>query len=156
MSEIYDYERLGGFCRLIAKPAGPSRLRQVLKAAVHLIRFRQRASTTSASLPAHPLPRPGTARLLTNPAFPESMTRRISHEGATSVISTAGTTVDGRPVRPCLMPPAATFHPTLPTRVSPSPTPRMPPSGVGSAYQQLQTASGGRAAEQSWGHYDHC
>lgn len=116
MAHIYEYERLGGFCRLAAKPAGPSRLRQVLKAAVHLVWFRKLGSVP----PPVPISSMRQSSLLIGP---EAMTRRVSHESAVGVAVVGAT--EGRPVRPRMTPRAATFHPMAP--LSPSPTPMSPP-----------------------------
>lgn len=116
MAYIYEYERIGGFCRLAAKPAGPSRLRQVLKAAVHLVWFRKLGSV--------PPPVPTSSMRQSSLIIgPEAMTRRVSHESAVDVV-VAGV-AEGRPVRPRMVPRAATFHPMAP--LPPSPIPLSPP-----------------------------
>lgn len=47
MSIASEYERVGGFCRILYKPGGPSRLRIVLKLCVHALEI----SRSSSSLP---------------------------------------------------------------------------------------------------------
>ena len=118
MGKVYDYERIGGFCRMISKPAGPSRLRQVLKASVHFLTFRESSSRT-------PVPINSPESIQTAPSYfltpqvgpgPSTMSRRTSQESA-------------GPVRPRMLPRAATFHPTLPTSQASSPgvvTTRLP------------------------------
>lgn len=41
MSIASEYERIGGFCRILYKPGGPSRLRTILKLCVHALKISQ-------------------------------------------------------------------------------------------------------------------
>jgi len=44
MSIASEYERIGGFCRILYKPGGPSRLRVILKLCVHALKISQSRS----------------------------------------------------------------------------------------------------------------
>lgn len=98
MSTVYSFEKVGGFCRLVSKPVGPSRLRQVLKACVHIVQFRDGSQYTSS-----PGASPDITRPLASPTLlSESNCRRLSQEsGAQS------------PFRPRMAPRASTFHPVF-------------------------------------------
>ena len=113
MATVYDFERLGGFCRLVSKPAGPSRLRQVLKACVHIIHFKESTQRSAAPEPH----RAGTLPSLapTNQLVPGQVSRIPSQEVRPST-----------PSRPKMTPRANTFHPVLPEQVS-LPTPKVSP-----------------------------
>jgi hypothetical protein len=51
MSIASEYERIGGFCRILYKPGGPSRLRVILKLCVHALDIgRSRSSSPMMSL----------------------------------------------------------------------------------------------------------
>ncbi|KAF4614071.1 hypothetical protein D9613_007880 [Agrocybe pediades] len=39
MSIVAEHERIGGFCRILYKPGGPSRLREILKLCVHALKI---------------------------------------------------------------------------------------------------------------------
>jgi hypothetical protein len=43
---VTEFERLGGFCRILYKPGGPSRLRHALKLCVHALKISRRSSPT--------------------------------------------------------------------------------------------------------------
>jgi hypothetical protein len=52
MTIASDHERIGGFCRIVYKPGGPSRFRSVLKLSLHALkisRSRQQSRCTSAA-----------------------------------------------------------------------------------------------------------
>jgi hypothetical protein len=49
MSIASDHERIGGFCRIIYKPGGPSRLWSVLKLCLHALKISQNAQSRSSS-----------------------------------------------------------------------------------------------------------
>ncbi|KAF9532582.1 hypothetical protein CPB83DRAFT_880691 [Crepidotus variabilis] len=49
MSISTEHERIGGFCRLLYKPAGPSRLRVLLKLSVHALAIAKSHSSSSSS-----------------------------------------------------------------------------------------------------------
>ncbi|KAM6504265.1 atypical/HisK protein kinase [Amanita muscaria] len=48
MATASDYERIGGFCRILYKPGGPTRLWTTLKLALHNIKIGSRSRCTSA------------------------------------------------------------------------------------------------------------
>ncbi|KAF8623646.1 hypothetical protein AX17_007345 [Amanita inopinata Kibby_2008] len=48
MSIASEFERIGGFCRILYKPGGPSRLWIILKLAIHAIKIGSRSRCTSA------------------------------------------------------------------------------------------------------------
>lgn len=112
MSKVYDYERLGGFCRMVSKPVGPSRLRQVLKASVHLLTFRENSTRNPPPLINSPDSfRSAPLSMLTPDigAGSSSISRRTSQESR-------------EPVRPRMHPRAATFHPIMPSSRTNSPS----------------------------------
>jgi hypothetical protein len=43
---VTEFERLGGFCRILYKPGGPSRLRHALKLCIHALKISRRSSPT--------------------------------------------------------------------------------------------------------------
>lgn len=43
---VTEFERLGGFCRILYKPGGPSRLRHALKLCMHALKISRRSSPT--------------------------------------------------------------------------------------------------------------
>ena len=144
MATVYDFERLGGFCRLVSKPAGPSRLRQVLKACVHIVQFKESSQDTPSEVQR--TDKSGTASHPSEigPAH-NSMFRRPSQEpsGQSSL-------------RPKMLPRANTFHPMLPQRIpipsSPKPSPPLDyPSSLGNT--TINIGTGGtllKSAIGSW------
>lgn len=50
---VTEFERLGGFCRILYKPGGPSRLRHALKLCIHALKISRRSSPTS-EIPQNP------------------------------------------------------------------------------------------------------
>ena len=48
-STVTEFERLGGFCRILYKPGGPSRLRHALKLCMHALKISRRSSPTPES-----------------------------------------------------------------------------------------------------------
>jgi hypothetical protein len=52
MTTVTEFERLGGFCRILYKPGGPSRLRQALKLCMHALKISRRPSPASGT-PSH-------------------------------------------------------------------------------------------------------
>ncbi len=149
MATIYDFDRVGGFCRLVAKPAGPSRLRQVLKACIGMITFREssrRSTPTTRSFDANrsstiPGPPSLSSDLL---AGPSTMSRRVSQETGMHSVS-----------RPRLGPRAQTFHPVLPisrpssSQHSPAATPVALPEHQGEI--TITVGSGGTLLKTSVG-----
>jgi signal transduction histidine kinase/CheY-like chemotaxis protein len=51
MSIASEYERIGGFCRILYKPGGPSRLRVILKLCVHALGIGRTCSSSPMTLP---------------------------------------------------------------------------------------------------------
>ncbi|KAL5486193.1 hypothetical protein ACEPAI_7238 [Sanghuangporus weigelae] len=107
MATVYDFERLGGFVRLVSKPAGPSRLRQVLKACVHIIHFKESAQRSAS-------PEPQRSSTLPPAGLPsELVPDQTGILRNTSQQSGAST-----PLRPRMTPRSNTFHPVLSKRIS--------------------------------------
>lgn len=102
MTTVTEFERLGGFCRILYKPGGPSRLRQALKLCLHALKISRRSS-----------PAPETVAIQSNSSLsspthvPVGVTRRNSEEPG----STAGH-INVR--RPALGPRSITVHPVAP------------------------------------------
>ncbi|CAK5269202.1 unnamed protein product [Mycena citricolor] len=92
LAEVAEHESIGGFCRVLYKPGGPSRLYALLKLCVHTIKI---ASSTDAPS--------GDDHDPTTPTFTVHVPRRNSEETANS--SVMGT------VRPAMMARAMTIHP---------------------------------------------
>lgn len=56
LSVTSEYEGMGGFCRILNKPGGPTRLRAILKLSVHAVKMRQyniRNSMAPMSMPGY-------------------------------------------------------------------------------------------------------
>jgi hypothetical protein len=96
---VTEFERLGGFCRILYKPSGPSRLRQVLKLCMHALKISRRSSPAPDISPHHSN---SSLSSLSHP--PGGVARRYSEEPG----SAAGHS-DVR--RPTLGPRSITVHP---------------------------------------------
>ena len=72
---VTEFERLGGFCRILYKPGGPSRLRHALKLCIHALKISRRSSPTSEHVPHSS---PVTVSSPSN--LPAGVTRRNSEE----------------------------------------------------------------------------
>ncbi|KAL5526390.1 hypothetical protein ACEPAF_8113 [Sanghuangporus sanghuang] len=115
MATVYDFERLGGFVRLVSKPGGPSRLRQVLRACVHIIHFKESAQRSVS---------PEPQRSSTSP--PAGLPSELI-PGQTGILrNTSQQSGESTPLRPRMTPRANTFHPVLSKRIS-IPTPKVSP-----------------------------
>jgi hypothetical protein len=68
-----DHERIGGFCRVLYKPGGPSRLRSALKTCLNILKIRRSRRDS-------PSPRPPTEPPVVEPFLWPSSLRRISEE----------------------------------------------------------------------------
>ena len=68
---VTEFERLGGFCRILYKPGGPSRLRHALRLCIHALKISHRSSPTP-EITHHP------ADHISN--LPAGVTRRNSEE----------------------------------------------------------------------------
>jgi hypothetical protein len=53
---VTEFELLGGFCRILYKPGGPSRLRQALKLCMHALKISRRSSPTPEVTPTRVIP----------------------------------------------------------------------------------------------------
>lgn len=60
-----DHERIGGFCRILYKPSGPSRLRAMLKLGIHAVAIAK--SRTQLPLAVSKCDGPGEERVRSNP-----------------------------------------------------------------------------------------
>ncbi|KAF4596398.1 His Kinase A domain containing protein [Pleurotus pulmonarius] len=94
MAIASDHENIGGFCRIVYKPGGPSRLRTILNLAMHALKIVTRSQSISPSGDANtegsrvvgsPIPRRISEEISTirgsRPFFPRSST---AHPGVTS------------------------------------------------------------------------
>ncbi|OCH95405.1 hypothetical protein OBBRIDRAFT_720758 [Obba rivulosa] len=105
MGIVGDYERIGGFCRIVYKPTGPCRLNAALKLCLHVLNIsqsgRSKALTSPSRLKVDPSetspPLPGDRA-----SYYSTLPRRYSEESAAK---------KGPPPRPGLGPRAATVHP---------------------------------------------
>ena len=104
-SIVLAYERLGGFCRVVYKPAGPNRFRQVLKGCVHFLLFRESAQSVAGEDTLWPAPGAAQSHELLSPQA--TLPRRVSAEG---------TAAGQAALRPRMLSRANTYHPTLPSR----------------------------------------
>ncbi|KAH9989015.1 hypothetical protein BJV77DRAFT_1018997 [Russula vinacea] len=72
---VTEFERLGGFCRILYKPGGPSRLRHALKLCIHALKISRRSSPTP-EITHHP-----SDPILSSPSnLPAGVARRNSEE----------------------------------------------------------------------------
>ncbi|KAF9490770.1 hypothetical protein BDN71DRAFT_1434413 [Pleurotus eryngii] len=94
MAIASDHENIGGFCRIVYKPGGPSRLRTILNLAMHALKIVTRsqsisplgdANTEGSRAIGSPIPRRNSEEISTirgsRPFFPRSST---AHPGVTS------------------------------------------------------------------------
>jgi CheY-like chemotaxis protein len=99
MTTVTEFERLGGFCRILYKPGGPSRLRQALKLCLHALKISRR-----------PSPAPDTVTTQNNSSLsspihvPVGVARRNSEEPGQAV-------GHSNVRRPALGPRSITVHP---------------------------------------------
>ena len=77
---VTEFERLGGFCRILYKPGGPSRLRHALKFCIHALKISRRSSPTP-EITHHP-----SSHITSSPSdLPAGVTRRNSEEPTPAV-----------------------------------------------------------------------
>ncbi|KZT07710.1 uncharacterized protein LAESUDRAFT_724704 [Laetiporus sulphureus 93-53] len=101
MNMVGEYERIGGFCRIVYKPVGPIRLHAALKMCLHIINIGQ-GSRTQSTVPT----RPESPVVEASPPSEDVVTpegilpRRCSEDGIATM-----------QCRPALAPRAATIHP---------------------------------------------
>ena len=72
---VTEFERLGGFCRILYKPGGPSRLRHALKLCMHALKISRRSSPVPELIP-----HPGNSILSSSSNLPTGVVRRNSGE----------------------------------------------------------------------------
>lgn len=102
MSIAAEHERIGGFCRILYKPGGPSRLREILKLSIHALRI----GKSGRASPAGPVASgDATDGPLDRERAGSSMHRRNSEE--------AGTKNQKYQRRPGMTPRSSTAHPAL-------------------------------------------
>lgn len=115
MAIASEYDSIGGFCRILYKPAGPSRLRSVIKLCLHALNISGFASADDLHMGAH------NHHHSRSDSGAMTLARRKSEEGQLT--------------RPALLPRAVTAHPlvtswqTLPStteQVEPAPSPPVP------------------------------
>lgn len=109
-----DFERINGFCRIVYKPAGPNRLRQVLKGCVCFLLFRE-TSGTSTSTSAEDFLRPSATSTSFSHDLLPSQARRTTQAGSPTSVKIP------RLSR------ANTYHPILPSKAIPGSTISTPP-----------------------------
>ncbi|KAK7044175.1 hypothetical protein VNI00_007895 [Paramarasmius palmivorus] len=87
MSVASEHERIGGFCRVIYKPGGPSRIRSVLKLCLHAMKFVAGPSQSSTPASSESRIEASAQRPINYKASPSETiylaTRRNSEETAT-------------------------------------------------------------------------
>jgi len=107
MSIASEHERVGGFCRILYKPGGPSRLRSVLKLCLHALKItrsaQQSRSTSSAGISSAGDGFMRIPEAIERRASPSSVARRNSDESYNSTHS--------RVLRPRMAPRSSTAHP---------------------------------------------
>ncbi|KZV74683.1 hypothetical protein PENSPDRAFT_662313 [Peniophora sp. CONT] len=104
MRTVADYERSGGFCRVLYKPGGPSRMRPLMKLCLHALQIGKSspglATTTTTSNP--PLDAAGAEAPTSSPTPPAGVVRRYSEDKAPP---------GSAPRRPSMAPRSITAHP---------------------------------------------
>jgi len=101
MNMVGEYERIGGFCRIVYKPVGPVRLHAALKLCLHVLKFGQ--GTKNSTLHIQPeLSQPNSPAALSDEGVYSTLPRRFSEETTMQVHKKA---------RPILGLRAATAHP---------------------------------------------
>lgn len=103
MSVVNEYERMGGFCRIVYKPVGPIRLHAALRMCLHVLNMSRTSRTKAATLgPLDPsLPLSSSLLEETRAMLQDGLPRRLSEESGPKV---------HRP-RPPLRQRAITAHP---------------------------------------------
>lgn len=96
---VTEFERLGGFCRILYKPGGPSRLRHALKLCMHALTISRQSSP---ALDISPHQSNSSVSSLSHP--PTGVTRRNSEESGPAV-------EHSNLRRPILGPRSITVHP---------------------------------------------
>ncbi|PCH42325.1 histidine kinase, partial [Wolfiporia cocos MD-104 SS10] len=99
MNTVSEYERIGGFCRIVYKPVGPVRLYSALKMCLHVLNMEKRPNS-SPTLPKA-LASASAVTDLEDGIVGGTFPRRFSEEN----------NVNAQRLRPSLGPRAATVHP---------------------------------------------
>jgi len=148
LSIASEHELIGGFCRVIYKPGGPSRLRAVLKLCIHALKISSKSQTSTPPRYAYP------PRDLNDGA--DAIEGLIS--GLAQIPSRRNSEKHNRdpPMRPLMSPRSSTAYPTAPAWKPMSSTveadevpdpdlsvdPTMPTIAVGSGGTLLQSSVG--------------
>ncbi|KAG7451064.1 uncharacterized protein BT62DRAFT_960666 [Guyanagaster necrorhizus] len=81
LSVASDHERIGGFCRILYKPGGPSRLRAALKLCIHALKIQSRSPEVDSSYRKELLhPDADIDGVTSSPSMSTISTRRNSEE----------------------------------------------------------------------------
>ncbi|TFY51631.1 hypothetical protein EVJ58_g10462 [Rhodofomes roseus] len=102
MNMVGEYERIGGFCRIVYKPVGPVRLHAALKLCLQVLRFGQGIKKKPTLQVRAGSPQPVSPAALSDDAVYSSLPRRFSDEVTPQMQTT----------RPPLGQRAATAHPS--------------------------------------------
>ncbi|KAJ7454785.1 hypothetical protein FB451DRAFT_1279374 [Mycena latifolia] len=133
MAIASEHERIGGFCRIIYKPGGPSRLHALLKLALHTIKIgRSGNSSPYREEGVHAEPVASVAQV----------SRRNSEERGT------------RSMRPIMSPRSSTAHPLAPLSwqtLSSTAEKEEPPAGVEEDEVAINIGTGGTLLRSSVG-----
>ena len=117
MNMVGDYERIGGFCRIVYKPVGPVRLHAALKLCLRVLKFGQ-GHKRKPTLHVRPeSPQTATQAPLSDDVIYATLPRRFSDESTVQV---------QKNMRPPLGQRSATAHPAASwSQMTPFPTDEM-------------------------------
>ncbi|KAI0032527.1 hypothetical protein K488DRAFT_49715 [Vararia minispora EC-137] len=107
MSTVNDYESIGGFCRVLYKPGGPSRLRAMLKLCLHALKIGKHSTPNISTLN-------GVGSPSSSPPIPlEVVSERVPTPGLVSRRYSEDKPAAGSlvPTRPPMGPRSITVHP---------------------------------------------
>ncbi|KAF9060821.1 hypothetical protein BDP27DRAFT_1339078 [Rhodocollybia butyracea] len=96
LSVAHEYELIGGFCRIIYKPGGPSRIRSALRLCLHALKIGAQNGDSSTKEEQRAIQQSSAALLAANFTYP----RRYSEDSRHST------------PRPSMSPRSTTVHPT--------------------------------------------
>ncbi|KAJ3504115.1 hypothetical protein NLJ89_g8107 [Agrocybe chaxingu] len=140
MSIASEHERIGGFCRILYKPGGPSRLRVILKLSLHALMIGKSRETSPPRSNKDAAPGTERDRSVSGSGF----TRRNSEETHARTRSNLN--------RPTMTPRSSTAHPVPAVWRRPSPISDMPESPDPDApVPTIAIGSGGTLLEASIG-----
>ncbi|KAA1467327.1 hypothetical protein DENSPDRAFT_236297 [Dentipellis sp. KUC8613] len=119
MTVVSDYERIGGFCRVLYKPGGPSRLRGMLKLCLHALKISRHSSPSINSAQSLHPNSASPPQSLDFPHFPHSRLRAVHSQSppipgpaAVTRRNSEETTQQAAPaLRPRMGPRSITVHP---------------------------------------------